>query len=524
VCGLGSLISFPETRPYLSPTGALSSTLTQTRRITRYITIYDIADEPLGVSPSFCKIFAKIAGFSAAVMGSEQIAEPSLLHRSLNVRPTVVSSASGSYLTLSSGRQILDGCAGAAVAVIGHGNKEVQEAMMRQISQVSYITTLVHTTQAAEDLADVLVGDKPFGLTKAYLVCSGSEAMDSAMKLARQYHVENGQPQRKRFVSRRQAYHGNTIGAMSVSSYVSRKIPYKDAILLENVSFVSAAYAYRGMAADETEEEYAARLVDELDREFQRLGPETVIAFTAETVSGATAACITAPRGYFEGVRRVCDKYGILLILDEVMCGVGRTGSYFAFEQEGDVRPDLVTVGKGVGGGYAPIAGVLIHEKVVEGLRQGTGSFNHGHTYQAHAVSCAASLAVQRIIKRDNLVEQCARNGKVLEDLLKRTLTECKYVGNIRGRGLFWGVEFVRDKSTKQPFPAGMGVTTRVQEAAFDLGLAVYPGQGTADGREGDHVLVAPPLNITMEDIEKMVDLLKQAYDVVERDIDTQKT
>ncbi|KAI9155547.1 aminotransferase [Paramyrothecium foliicola] len=446
-------------------------------------------------------------------------AEPKLLHRSLHDRPQHVVSASGVYLNLASGRQILDGCAGAAVAVIGHGNNEVRDAVFDQMSKVSYVHTLTYTTDSAEQLANRLLKDRPYGLTKAYLVGSGSEATDSAMKLVRQYHVENGQPQRKHFVARRQAYHGNTIGAMSVSHNVARKAPYEGALLLENVSFVSPAYAYRGQKDTESEEAYAERLAEELDAEFRRVGPQKVAAFFAETVGGATAGCITPPKGYFEKVRRVCDKYGILLVLDEVMCGSGRTGTYFAFEQEGNVRPDVVTMGKGVGGGYAPIACVLIEEKMVEVLRRGTGSFNHGHTYQAHAVGCAAALAVLDVIRREDLVSVCAARGALLEKELKHSFGDVAHVGEIRGRGLFWALEFVRDRATKHPFEPKLAFGARVQEKAFELGLAVYPGKGTADGFLGDHVLISPPLTISEEQVVELVKVLRRAYDEVVQQI-----
>ncbi|EHK18579.1 uncharacterized protein TRIVIDRAFT_50861 [Trichoderma virens Gv29-8] len=443
--------------------------------------------------------------------------EPGLLHRSLIERPQKVVSGSGIYLTLADGSRILDGCCGAAVSVIGHGNKQVQDAIMQQYLNVEYVHTMAYTTSSAEELADALTElSRPFGLTKAYFVCSGSEAMDAAMKLARQYHFENGQPQRRNFVARRQAYHGNTIGAMSVSSNLPRKIPYDGALTLDNVSFVSPAYAYRGQRDSETEEQYAARLVQELDDEFQQLGPETVVAFVAETVGGATAACITPPKGYFEGVRKVCDRYGILLVLDEVMCGSGRTGTYFAFEREGDVRPDLVTLGKGLGGGYAPIAGVLISEKVVNVLKRGTASFVHGHTYQAHPACCAAGLAVQQVIKREDLVAKCLSKGAFLESRLRSTLGGAKHVGEIRGRGLFLGIEFVQDRASKQPFKPAVKFASRMQEAAHSRGLAVYPGSGTVDGVNGDHVILAPPLTISEEELEEVVRLLKMAYDAVE--------
>ncbi|KAF4505884.1 hypothetical protein G6O67_007787 [Ophiocordyceps sinensis] len=443
-----------------------------------------------------------------------------VLHYSLVSHPETVVSASGSYFTLASGRRILDGSCGAAVALLGHGSPDVQAAVVEQMSKVSYTLTISFTTTGAEDLADTLLEGQPYGLTKAFFVCSGSEATDSALKLARQYHVENGQPGRTRLVARRQSFHGNTIGAMSVGSHVARRAPYEDALLLTNVSFVSPAYAYRGQLDGESDEAYAARLVQELDDEFLRLGPETVMAFVAETVGGATAGCVTAPRGYFQGVRRLCDKYGILLILDEVMCGSGRMGTYFAFEQEGEgVFPDLLTLGKGLGGGYAPIAGLLASDKVISLLQKGSGGFVHAHTYQAHPVSCAASLAVQKVLRRDNLVSRCAAQGARLEDALKSTFAERKYVGDIRGRGLFWALEFVRDRASKEPFDPAIRFALRVRDEALRRGLAVYPGTGTADGLRGDHVILSPPYNASDSEFGDMVRLLREAYDVVETEV-----
>jgi adenosylmethionine-8-amino-7-oxononanoate aminotransferase len=438
--------------------------------------------------------------------------EPSLLHRSLNSRPHVVKSASSCYLFLEDGRRILDGCAGAAVAVIGHGSQVVADAMVEQSRKVSYVHTLAYTTSAAEDLADLLLEGNPFGFSKAFFVGSGSEATDSAIKLSRQYFFEKGQTQKTKFVSRQQAYHGNTVAAMSLSSNMARRIPYENAIMLPEVSFVSAANAYRGQKSCETEDQYAARLIAELDQHFQSLGPDTVAAFIAETVVGATAGCLVAPRGYFSGVRRVCDRYGILLILDEVMCGTGRTGTYFAFEQEGDdVAPDIVTIGKGLGGGYAPIAGMLIGKRIVDSLRQGSASFNHGHTYQAHPMSCAAALAVQRVIRDEDLVRSCAAKGRVLAGLLHEAFAHHEHVGEIRGRGLFWGIEFVEDRKTKKPFKSSLDVGSKIQQKAFDLGLAVYPGRGTVDGWTGDHVLLAPPLVIQLDELSSMVNILRKA-------------
>jgi adenosylmethionine-8-amino-7-oxononanoate aminotransferase len=388
--------------------------------------------------------------------------------------------------------------------------------MVEQSRKVSYVHTLAYTTSSAEDLADLLLEGNPFGFSKAYFVGSGSEATDSAIKLARQYFFEKGQTQRTKFVSRQQAYHGNTVAAMSLSSNMARRIPYENAITLPGVSFVSAANAYRGQLDGETEDQYAARLVNELDQHFQSLGPETVAAFVAETVVGATAGCLTAPRGYFSGVRRVCDKYGILLILDEVMCGTGRTGTYFAFEQEGeDVVPDIVTIGKGLGGGYAPIAGIMIRRGIVDSLRRGSASFNHGHTYQAHPMSCAVALAVQKVIRDEDLVRNCAAKGRVLDSMLHEAFAHHEYVGEIRGRGLFWGIEFVADRATKKPFESSLDVGPKIQQKAFDLGLAVYPGRGTVDGWVGDHILLAPPLVIELDELISMVNILKEAVATV---------
>jgi adenosylmethionine-8-amino-7-oxononanoate aminotransferase len=457
----------------------------------------------------------------------EEDVTPALLHRSLHVRPYKVSSAKGLYITLKDGRKVMDGSAGAAVACIGHGNEEVAAAVAAQLQTgVSYLNSMAFTTDAAEELAHFLIdgphGGGRFGFERAYFVSSGSEANDAALKLARQYFFEKDGPQttRTRYVARRQAYHGTTVGGMNVSSFVARKVPYTN-LQLENVSWVTPAYQYQysNWKQGETEEEFAARLVRELDEHFQSLGPETVIAFIAEPLVGATSGCTPAPRGYFKGVREVCDKYGIILILDEIMCGMGRTGTLFAFEQEGMV-PDVMSIGKGLGGGYLPVAGLLVHKKIIDVLRKGTSSFNHGHTYQAHPVGCAATIAVQKIVRREKLVENVARLGTWLHPLLVETFKDSKYVGNIRGRGLFWGIEFVQDKAAREPFPPSVGFGPRYQATCFELGLAVYPGTGTVDGKKGDNCILSPPYNVTDEELRKIVKVMKRAYDQLERQVD----
>ncbi|KAF2645987.1 aminotransferase class 3 [Massarina eburnea CBS 473.64] len=441
---------------------------------------------------------------------------PALLHRSFTELPHKVIRASGNTLHLSNGRRILDACGGAAVAIIGHGNAEVIQSTTEQMHRVSYVHTMSYTTSSSEELAQCIL--KPFGastfdhgLTKAFFVGSGSEANDAAMKCARQYWFEKGEVKRRVYVARKKAYHGNTLGAMSVSSILPRKVPYDD-VLLPNVAFVSAADAYHGLVGKETEREYVGRLVDELEDEFLRLGPENVVSFIGETVSGAAMGAMPAPKGYWQAVRALCTKYNILLHLDEVMCGMGRMGTYFAFEQEG-IQPDIVTIGKGLGGGYAPIAGMLINDKIVSGLRQGSSTFNHGQTYQAHPVSCATALAVQKIVKREGLVARSAAIGKKLERMLSEAFEGCEYVGDIRGGGTFWGIEFVKDRETRLPF-SKVGLGSAIQLQAFELGVAVYPGSGTADGVLGDHVLLAPPYTATEEELQMAVDVLKQAYEM----------
>ncbi|GFF56137.1 uncharacterized aminotransferase C1771.03c [Aspergillus udagawae] len=444
--------------------------------------------------------------------------QPSLLHRSLHEKPLLATFSSGLKITLEDGAQVLDACGGAAVASIGHGCQEVLSAMSEQAGSISYVHTATYTTASAERLADILVGNRPWGISKAFFVGSGSEAVDGAMKLARQYFYEKGDFERKHFIARRQGYHGNTFGSMSISSNLSRLKPYRG-ILLPNVSHVSPCYRYQYQSQDETTEDYVARLAAELDFEFQRVGANTVIAFVAETVVGATSGCVTPAPGYLAAMRAVCRKHGALFILDEIMCGMGRTGTMFAWEQERDedgnpVFPDIMTIGKGLGGGYAPISGILVHQKVVDVLDYGSGSFNHGHTFQAHPISCAAALAVQRIIRRDDLLENCVKMGTILERCLREQLGDEKHVGDIRGRGLFYAVEFVQDRAEKSPFEPKLQFGFLVQKEALKLDVAVYPGTGTVDGVRGDHILIAPPFTVKEHEIRHIVDVVTEAYKV----------
>ena len=387
------------------------------------------------------------------------------------------------------------------------------------MQKVSCVHTLSYTTSSAEDLANFILEVPPegfqHGLEKACFCGSGSEANDTALKLARQYFFEKGEDQRKCYVSRKQAYHGNSIASMSASSNSARKVPYQH-ILMPNMSFVSPAYAYHYQNSTETEEEYVNRLVEELESEFKRIGHENILSFIAEPVVGATSGCVPAPKGYFTGVRHLCEKYGILLHLDEIMSGMGRTGTYFAFEQE-YIEPDIVTIGKGLGGGYAPVAAVLISKKIVDVLRAGSAAFNHGHTCQAHPVTCGTALAVQKIVWREKLIQRCALMGMLLEKLLLDAFVNCRFVGNIRGRGLFWGIEFVKNKVTRETFPPSRHFGYNVQQRGFKLGLAIYPGAATVDEIPGDHIIIAPHFNVCVVDSGKLVRLLKEAYSQEER-------
>jgi len=434
-----------------------------------------------------------------------------VLHRTLTSVPPVAVRAKGMHIHLQDGTTILDGSGGAAVSCLGHAHPRVVEALSKQAATHAYAATTFFTSEPAEALADLLLEGDPGGLTHAYFVSSGSEGTEAALKLARQYFLEIGQPGRTKFIARRQGYHGNTLGALSAGGNMMRRAPYGP-LLSDAFSLVSPCFAYRFREESETDEAYVRRLADELETEFQRLGPQNVIAFCAETVVGATAGCVTALPGYFKAMRAVCDRHGALLILDEVMCGMGRTGTLHAWEQEG-VTPDIQVIAKGLGGGYQPIGGILIAGRVIEALRSGSGSFMHGHTYQAHPVACAAALAVQKVIREDGLLANVVAMGERLEAGLQERFGNHRHVGDIRGRGLFRALEFVADRSTRESFDPALKVHDRVKEAALSRGLAIYPMGGTIDGRRGDHVIVSPAYIAGPGDIDAIIDRLGAAVD-----------
>ncbi len=439
-----------------------------------------------------------------------------VFHRHLHVKPPVATGGEGLFLTDSEGRTYIDASGGAAVSCLGHGHPDVIAAMHAQIDKLAYAHTSFFTTQVAEELANNLIASAPEGMSHVYFVSGGSEAMEAAMKMARQYYVEIGQPQRRHFIARRQSYHGNTLGALAVGGNQWRREPF--APILIPATHVSPCYPYREQKADETPEQYGLRLAKELDETIQKLGPDQVIAFVAETIGGATAGVLVPVPGYFKAVREVCDRHGVLLILDEVMCGMGRSGTLHACEQEG-VVPDLLAIAKGLGGGYQPIGAVLAQNKLVDAMSKGSGFFQHGHTYLGHAVACAAALAVQRVIERDGLLEKVRRNSLVFEALLRKTFGDHPHVGDIRGRGFFWGVELVQERGGKKPFDPKKKLHAQVKKQGFSRGLMVYPMGGTVDGWYGDHVLLAPPFIASEADLALIVERLSAAVDAAIADI-----
>jgi adenosylmethionine-8-amino-7-oxononanoate aminotransferase len=433
-----------------------------------------------------------------------------ILHRSIAHRYPVAESGRGLLIRDAEGKEYIDASGGAAVSCLGHSHPDVLAAMHAQLDQLAYAHTSFFTTAVAEELAEDLIARAPPGVSHVYFVSGGSEAMEAALKMARQYFVETGQPQRRHFIARRQSYHGNTLGALAVGGNEWRRKQF--APLLIETHHVSPCFEYRGRRADETPVQYGERLARELEEQIEALGPDTVIAFIAETVGGATAGAITAVEGYFRRVREICDRHGILLILDEVMCGMGRTGTLHACEQEG-IAPDLMAIAKGLGGGFAPIGAVLVAEKVLNAFEAGSGMFQHGHTYLGHPLACAGALAVQQVIRRDNLLDNVRRQGVHLTRRLNERFGNHHHVGDVRGRGLFQAIELVRDRAKQEPFDPKHKLHARIKQEAMARGLMVYPMGGTIDGARGDHVLLAPPFIANAEAIDTIVERLGDSVD-----------
>ena len=438
--------------------------------------------------------------------------------RNSNVLPPMGTSGDGVYLVDSDGKQYLDGSGGAAVSCLGHGDRDVIEAIKKQLDSMAYAHNSFLTSEPAEQLADMLVENGPEGMDRVYFVSGGSEAVEAALKLARQYYLEIGQPERSKIIARHQSYHGNTLGALAVGGNAWRRAQFDP--LLIDVSHISPCFAYRGCADDESEEAYGHRVADELEDEIQQLGPENVMCFVAEPVVGATLGAVPSVPGYFRRVREICDRHGVLLILDEVMCGMGRTGSLFACTQDG-ISPDICTIAKGLGAGYQPIGAMMCSKTIHDAIQQGSGFFQHGHTYLSHPTACAAGLAVLEKLQ-GGLVDGVAAKGDYLMRGLQDRFGQNAYVGDIRGRGLFVGLEFVQDRETKTCLDPALKFNAKLKAAAFANGLICYPMGGTIDGWQGDHVLLAPPFISQDGHLDELVDKLAASVEHVLQDVGLQ--
>ena len=433
-----------------------------------------------------------------------------ILHRQIGSSLPVAASGSGIEIVDSTGKRYLDASGGAAVSCLGHGHPAVTAALHEQLDKLAYAHTGFFTTDVAEKLGDRLIEDAPTGLGHVYLVSGGSEAVEASLKMARQYFTERGETGRRHVIARRQSYHGNTLGALAAGGNAWRRAPFSP--LLIETHHIDPCFAYRFQQPGESDDAYGLRAADLLEEKILELGAGTVMAFVAETVVGATSGAVPPAPGYFKRIREICDRHGVLLILDEVMCGMGRTGTLHACEQEG-IAPDLMTIAKGLGGGYEPIGAVLLGKHIYETFAKGSGFFQHGHTYMGHPMACAAGLAVQETIRRDNLLANVKTMGALLQRRLGERFGNHPHVGDIRGRGLFQAVELVEDRSTKEPFDPSLKLHAKVKKAAMARGLMVYPMGGTIDGQHGDHVLLAPPFIVTAEQIGDIVDRLGSAID-----------
>ncbi|MEE4118546.1 MAG: aspartate aminotransferase family protein [Paracoccaceae bacterium] len=422
----------------------------------------------------------------------------------------VAVSGEGCHLIDAQGRRYLDACGGAAVSCLGHSEESVKAAIAGQMAALPWAHTGFFTTEAAEAMAETLVAHAPGGLARVYPVSGGSEAVEAALKLARQYFLEIGEPERHRVIARRQSYHGNTLGALGAGGNMWRREPF--APLMAEGYHIAPCYEYRERAEGESLAAYGLRAADALEEEIQRLGPETVMAFICEPVVGATAGAVPAVEGYLGRIREICDAHGVLLILDEIMCGMGRTGHLFACEEDG-VSPDIMTIAKGLGAGYQPIGAMLCTRAIYDAVATGSGFFQHGHTYLGHPMAAAAANAVLARLTDGQTLPRVRAAGERLDAALRDRLGQHAHVGDIRGRGLFRGVELVADRESKAPFDPSLKLHARIKAAAMRAGLMVYPMGGTIDGVRGDHVLLAPPFIVSDAEIDEIADRLGSAVE-----------
>ena len=424
--------------------------------------------------------------------------------RQITNPPIKAVSSDGCYIIDENGKQYFDGSGGAAVSCLGHGDPDVIKAVQDQTSKMAFAHTGFFSSDPAEELAELLIDNAPDELDRVYFVSGGSEAIEAAIKLARQFHIENGEPSRHHIIARKQSYHGNTLGALAAGGNKWRRNQFEP--ILIDASHISPCYEYVDKLKEETSFDYGQRVAQELEDEILRLGTDKVMAFIVEPVVGATMGAVPAVPGYFKKVRNICNKYGVLLILDEVMCGMGRTGHLFASEFD-EIAPDILCIAKGLGAGYQPIGAMLCSKDIYDRLGKGSGFFQHGHTYMGHPVACAAGLAVLKAILNRKLLSSINNKSNQLFNCLKTQL-EHPNIGDIRGRGLFIGIEIVKNIETKKPFDPNLKVAASIKHAAFEAGLICYPMSGTRDGKWGDHILLAPPFIINENQIIELVNKL----------------
>jgi adenosylmethionine-8-amino-7-oxononanoate aminotransferase len=420
--------------------------------------------------------------------------------------------ADGMYIYDESGDQYLDMSGGAAVSALGHGNESVIRAVQDQIARLAFAHTAFFTNGPQEELAERLAGRFSEAGARVYFSSGGSEANETALKLAWQYWQAKDRPEKSKVISRQFSYHGNTLGALSVTGSLWRRRSYENVI--HDWPRIAPCYAYRHQKPGETDEAYGMRAAGELEKAINDAGADTVAAFIAEPVVGATLGAVPSVGGYFREVGRICEAYDILFIADEVMCGSGRTGTFFAHEQD-HVLPDIVTMAKALGGGYQPIAATLVRGTIADAIASLPGGFEHGHTYTGHATACAAANAVQEFLDDQDLLDKVSAMGVELRDALQASIGDHEYVGDIRGRGLFAGIEIVADRETKEPFPADDRLASRIKAAAMDARLICYPGSGSVDGRLGAHILLAPPFIIERKHIDELIAKLGSVFAAV---------
>lgn len=439
-----------------------------------------------------------------------------VFHRSLQHNYPIAVAGDGVYITDIDNKQYIDACGGAAVSCLGYNYGPLKTAIKAQLDKLPFVHSSFFTTEILEQTAERLIADTRGEMDKVYFVSGGSEAIESAIKMARQYFVELGQKSKRYFIARKQSYHGNTLGALSLGGNEARKAPYKD--ILIDANHISACYEYRERQADESLDDYGLRAANELESAILTLGADNVAAFVAETIVGATAGCVTATATYFPRIREICNQYNVLLISDEIMCGMGRSGSLHAYEQEGFV-PDILAVAKGIAAGYQPLGAVMMKKNLVDAIAVGSGYFQHGHTYIAHATVVAAGLATQQIVKSENLLDNVVRQGNYLNQLLHEQLADDtelgQFIGDIRGRGLFRGIELVKDKSSKTPHDPALPIANSIRQIGMKNGLMCYPMPGTIDGVSGNHILLAPAYIIQSQEVEEIVEKLKMTLQKV---------